>query len=207
MKLEELKELIRNREGRAPSEADLAALTGMSRGAIRRCKLIMEIPQSDRTQILQELEKPEHERRITTDLFIEAQRSVRTISTYVPEAESLEKPLRRALITKYKDKVIDNVVDMRLVAKIARSVKKGVPKRTVIKALESIITEPKTTLDDAYATIAWVYDLRTVNTQARSLSELVDNLDDMQEQIDTETWTILDSLHRRLGLLLKGRRK
>jgi ParB/RepB/Spo0J family partition protein len=207
MKLDELKDLIIEREGRSPSEADLAALTGMSRGAIRRCKLIMEIPEVDRRQILQELEKAEYERRITTDLFVEAQRSVRTISTYLPEEKALEEPLRRALITKYKNKVIDNVVDMRLVAKIARSVKKGIPKHTVVKALNSIINEPKTTLDDAYATIAWIYDIRTVNTQARSLAELVNNLDDVQAQIDAETWTILDALHRRLGSLLKGRWK
>ena len=51
MKLEELKELVEKQDGIPATEAQLAALTGMSRGAIRRCNLIMEIPASARKEI------------------------------------------------------------------------------------------------------------------------------------------------------------
>ena len=98
MKLEELKDLVEKDDGVSPTEAQLAALTGMSRGAIRRCRLIMEIPAAARREILAELKKPEPERRVTTDLYIECQRSVRTIRTYLPELSELEIPLRDALI-------------------------------------------------------------------------------------------------------------
>jgi len=205
MKLEELKKLVHDKEGRYPSEAELSALTGMTRGAIRRCKLIMEIPASDRRAILSELERPEHERRITTDLFIETQRSVRTISTYLPVAKDLEEPLRAALIKKYKTEVIGNVVDMRLVAKIARSVRRGAPERTVISALRRLVEDPSSTLDDAYTKVAWVYDVRALATQAKSLTELINELGTSADGIDEPTWRVLRDLHKGLTELLRGR--
>ena len=133
------------------------------------------------------------------------QRSVRTISTYLPVAKDLEEPLRAALIKKYKTEVIGNVVDMRLVAKIARSVRRGAPERTVISALRRLVEDPSSTLDDAYTKVAWVYDVRALATQAKSLTELINELGTSADGIDEPTWRVLRDLHKGLTELLRGR--
>ncbi len=203
MKLEELRKLVAEQQGRQPTEAQFAALTGMSQGQVRRCKLIMEIPESDRLELLDELEKPENERQITTDLYVECQRSVRTIRTYTPDLEDLEDPLRDALIEKYKQKVITNVTHMRQIAKIARAVSKGVSKRTVSSALNRLIEDETYSTEDAYQRVAWVYDIRTVGNQAKSLSELLESLEGASNRIDAETTRVLRELRKRINTLLK----
>jgi ParB family transcriptional regulator, chromosome partitioning protein len=203
MKLEELKDLVEEQDGITPTEAQLSALTGMSRGAIRRCKLIMEIPASARHEILRELEKPEHERRITTDLFIECQRSVRTIRNYLPHLESLEVPLRDALIKKYKTGVVVNVVHMRMVAKIARSVTKGVSIEVIESALRDLIKNAKLTIEEAYARVAWVYERRSLLIQAQALESSIENLHKRTVASDDELRDLLKSLARKISILLK----
>ena len=205
MKLEELKTLIEEGEGKAASEAELSALTGMTRGAIRRCKLIMEIPARDRADILRELEKPESERRFTTDLYVESQRAVRTISQYLPDDADLERPLRLALIDKYKRNVVASVVDMRMVARIARAVRKGVPKTTVRSALKSLVAERSMTIEDAYSRVAWVYELRSIYNQARSLSELLKSIQKTHHaDLDSETREALERLGQNIRTVLRG---
>ena len=138
-----------------------------------------------------ELEKPEPERRITTDLFVECQRSVRTIRNYLPDLAELEVPLRNALIRKYKTGTVVNVVHMRMVAKIARAVTKGVSVAVVESALRALIDERKLTIEDAYARVAWVYDLRSLTLQARSLASSIENLPRKAIAGDKEIRTLL----------------
>ncbi|MBI1902153.1 MAG: ParB/RepB/Spo0J family partition protein [Planctomycetia bacterium] len=202
MKLEELKELIEAEEGTPPTEAQLAALTGMSRGQIRRCKLIMEIPEPYRKEILAELAKPESERTITTDLFVECQRAVRTVGVYIPKLKSLERPLRDAVIRKYRRKVIVNVVHMRMIAKIARAATRGVALRTVESALTSLIEDPHKTIEDAYNAVAWVYDVRSIQNQAKSLASLITSLSPKASDLDEETRALLGELRARISDLL-----
>jgi ParB family chromosome partitioning protein len=202
MKLEELKQLVEKKDGVSPTEAQLAALTGMSRGAIRRCKLIMEIPASARRDILAELEKPEPARRITTDLFVECQRSVRTIRNYLPELADIEIPLRDALIKKYKSGTVVNVVHMRMVAKIARAVTKGVSRKVIESALRELIAKPDLTIEDAYSRVAWVYDLRSLSLQARSLASSLKQLPRKAVIENKEIKELLRNLAARIADLL-----
>jgi ParB family transcriptional regulator, chromosome partitioning protein len=205
MKLEELDELIRQQRGQPPTEAELAALTGMSRGAVRRCKLIMELPSQDRRRILKELNKPEHEQRITTDLFIECQRSVRTVGTYLPALTHLEEPLRHALINKYERQTIKSVTEMRRVARIARAASKGATEQTVERILQRLIREVDLGVEEAYQGVAWVYDIRSITNQAQSLHELLRSLDADRRPLDSETIKTLQSLAKQLRSLLGHR--
>ncbi len=203
MKLEELKALVEDQDGVPPTEAQLSALTGMSRGAIRRCKLIMEIPAKARREILAELEKPEPERRITTDLFVECQRSVRTIRNYLPNLAELEVPLRDALIDKYKKGTVVNVVHMRMVAKIARAVTKGVPEHVVQSALRALIEKPTLTIEEAYGRVAWIYDLRSLTVQARSLASSIEDLPREAVRSDKQVRRLLEGLAAKIRDLLR----
>lgn len=203
MKLEELKETIEEEKGAPATEADLASLSGMTRGAIRRCNLIMEIPMRDRRLLLRELEKPEKERVLKTDLFVECQRSVRTIRTYLPEHEHLERPLRNALIEKYKNRIIVNVVHMRNVAKLTRAATKGIRTSVVVRELTRLIERPDYTVDEAYSNVAWVYDLRSVTTQAQSLTRLISSMRSNADAIDTEGRRTLKELGKQISDLLR----
>ena len=202
MKLEELREMLEEEEGRPVTERELAALTGMSRGAVRRCNLIMEIPKRHRDEILRELNKPEPERRITTDLFIECQRAVRTIDTYLPDLSWMKTALRNSLISKYKRSVVVNVVHMRMVAKIARATQKGVPKRTVERALADLIDDPSLDIETAYARVAWAYDIRVITTQVKSLRNLIDSLGTKSDKLDAATRSDLKALATKIRALL-----
>lgn len=202
MKLEELKTMLEKESAHPVTERELAALTGMSRGAIRRCNLIMEIPKRQRDEILRELEKPEPERRITTDLFIECQRAVRTIDTYLPNLSSMKTALRNSLISKYKRGVVVNVVHMRMVAKITRATQKGVPKRTVERALVDLINDPDLDIEAAYARVAWVYEIRTITTQVRTLRNLIDSLGAKNDKLDAATRSDLKALATEIRVLL-----
>ena len=202
MKLEDLADLMEAAEGLKPTEGELSALTGMSRGAIRRCRLIMEIPQRHRTEILRELEKPERQQRITTDLFIEVQRAVNTLRRYVPDLVSLRTKLRDALIRKYKNETIVNVVHMRLVAKIARASTKGIDERVVKETLIDLAEDRDLGVEEAYSRVAWAYELRSVYTQARSLQSLVSSVRTSQGPLDSETRSLLRSLNTEIRRLL-----
>ncbi len=204
MKLEELKQTVEDQKGVPTTEAELASLTGMTRGAIRRCNLIMEIPAKDRKLLLKELEKPERERVLKTDLFVECQRSVRTIRSYLPDHEHLEKPLRNALIDKYKRGVVVNVVHMRNVAKIARAATKGVRESVVVRELKRLIEQPQYTVDEAYSSVAWVYDVRSVTTQAKSLAELIDSITPNADVLDADSRRMLQQLAKRISRVLES---
>ena len=204
MKLEELADLLESENGYRPTEAELASLTGMSRGAVRRCKLIMEIPTRDRQLLLKELDKPEQERRLTTDLYIECQRSVRTIQRYLPEHAKMEEPLRKSLISKYRHEVIKNVVHMRYIAKIIRAVEKGIPEAQVVRILTRLVDDPAFGADEAYARIAWAYDLRAMRNQAESLAELIASLPKNGETLDEESRRLLKELASKIAAVLKG---
>jgi len=202
MKLDELRKLWTEGEGVEPTEAQLAALTGMSRGTVRRCRIILEIPQRYRTEILKELDKPERDRVLTTDLVIETQRSVRTLRTYLPELEPTEEPLLDALITKYKKGVIVNVTHMRLVAKIARAASKGVRRRTVSQLLNRLVTESRLGPEEAYQEVAWVYDARAIEVKVQSLSAFLESLGELKGSLDRETRSALRTLRNQIDDLL-----
>jgi len=202
MKLDELRELWKKEEGVEPTEAQLAALTGMSRGTVRRSKIILEIPERYRTVILDELRKPEKDRVLTTDLLIETQRSVRTIRSYLPELQDIEERLLDSLIEKYRGKVIVNVTHMRDVAKIARAATKGASKAVVASLLRRLADDPGFSVASAYQEVAWVYDVRAVEVKVQSLSAFLDALGEITEPLEDATVAALRKLKLQIDSLL-----
>ncbi len=202
MKLDELREIWTGKEGVEPTEAQMAALTGMTRGTVRRCRIIMEIPGGYREMILKELEKPDRERVLTTDLFVEAQRSVRTIRSYLPNLAEYEEPLLEALIDKYQNKVIVNVTHMRYVAKIARAASKGVPEKRVSTLLKRLVDDPQFGPEQAYDEIAWVYDARTIQTKLGSLIDYLDTFSERSVPLEDNAARMLRQLRDRIQKLL-----
>src|ERR1700730_6602213 len=122
LKLPRVIELI-EREGKAPTERELADRTGLLRSTIRRCRLLMDLPDQYKDQLLGELKKPKAEQKLTEDFFIEMEKSLTTVQRAIPSLVSNKNRVRNVLMAKYRNGTINNLVDLRKVGKIARAEK------------------------------------------------------------------------------------
>jgi ParB/RepB/Spo0J family partition protein len=121
LKLRDVIDLFRQRRGQPPTESELAKITGLARGVLRRCRLLLALPQTYKDMILGELEKPKRLQKFSEDFFIEMERSLKTVERAMPDAIDSKDRVRRVLIQKFKRDVIPNRVHFREMAKIARA--------------------------------------------------------------------------------------
>ena len=85
VKLPRVIDLLKRTSGREPTERELADQTGLSRGVIRRCKLLVDLPDKYKDQIRKDLNKPKAEaHKLTEDFFIEMERSLKTVQRALP---------------------------------------------------------------------------------------------------------------------------
>ena len=111
-----------NHVGREPNELELSAATGLTRGQVRRCRFLIDLPRSYRVMLENELEKPKNQQILSEDFFIEMERALRTVGSRVPAAMPDVNVARNALIGKFRNKTIKNITDFRKLSKIATSV-------------------------------------------------------------------------------------
>src|SRR5712692_498059 len=84
LKLPRVIKLLSSDLGREPNERELSDKTGLSRGAIRRCRYLIELPEEYQDEILKELNKPKSQQKLTEDLFIEMERALKTVERAMP---------------------------------------------------------------------------------------------------------------------------
>lgn len=118
-KLERVINLYRIEHQYPPNEVQLSELTGLTRGAIRRCQLLINLPDRFKKMILAELEKPKLMQKFTEDFFIEMEKSLRTVVKRIPEYENNIDQIRDVLIEKFRRDDITAVTDFRQLSKIA----------------------------------------------------------------------------------------
>lgn len=124
LKLPPIITMITERDGHAPNERHLSTQTGLTRATIRRCKMLLDLPEEYLEMILSELEKPKAQQKFTEDFFIEMERSLRVVQRSMPELipdEREKNEIRRVLIDKYKREIIPSRIHFRKIAKIARA--------------------------------------------------------------------------------------
>lgn len=121
MKLPPIIDEIRKLKGTAPTERELAVRTGLNRAAIRRSKLLLDLPEHYRQLILDELGKPKSQQKLTEDFFIEMERALKTVENRMPDLLLDKDLVRRTLIEKYRRDVIPNRTHFRKIGKIARA--------------------------------------------------------------------------------------
>ncbi len=63
--------------GRPPNEAELSEVTGLTRGQIRRCRFLLELPVQYKELLQEELSLPKHRQQLSEDFFIEMERALR----------------------------------------------------------------------------------------------------------------------------------
>ncbi len=147
LKLKTLENELSKIRGRKLTEAELAASASLSRGAVRRYRKILRIPQDIQRLLLKDLEDPTRTQSITVDQALEAVDAAEALV----KVDVLTKDNNRALVdsflSKFRAGTIASTVEPRKVGAIARSVARGdiqpARVRTVIKRF---IAEPDMTI-------------------------------------------------------------
>ncbi len=161
-------------QGRSVDPKALSALTGVSLTSVKRSLELLDLPDKYQRMLLKEAEKPKSEQRIKPDLFLEIYKSAATIQKYVPEVfeEVSRTAYVDAMVKKYADRVIDNVVAFRDVSKIARADRAGGNRAAAVPAIVNLATKRGYTIDKAYEdTVESAYERRDLISRITSLTE------------------------------------
>lgn len=195
LKLAVVIDLLEAQLGKRPTEVQIARETGLTRGVIRRCRLLLNLPDEFKDQLQGELRKPKREQRLTEDFFIEMERALTTVERAMPSAVPDKSRVRRVLIEKFKSGVIDNRTHFRNVAKIARAAKVEANVEAAEASLKRLFVRNKYSIQDAYEeTVAGAYSERDIATRLDGLVARLEHL--KADEVDLE-------LRRKLRRLIK----
>ncbi|HXN53808.1 MAG TPA: ParB N-terminal domain-containing protein [Candidatus Acidoferrum sp.] len=151
LKLQDLEKEFTKRNGRRPTETELAGLSSMTRGEVRRLKKLLALPEDYRKELLDELNKPKSEQLLTVDHVLEATAAASLLRKRDVVDAHTEDRLRRAIVHKFRTGVIKNTVAPRKLAKLARAVqRKEVPLATAKKVIAELIESPNYDIDEAF---------------------------------------------------------
>jgi len=165
---------------------------------------LMELPDKYKGALLEELKKPKSRQQLSEDFFIEMEKALKTISRSMPGVIGDFNTARDALLKKYKADVIDNIVDFRKVAKIARATSVGANATQAANAIQRLLTDETYSITQAWNdTVSEAYTERDIVSR---IDYLLAKFDEVQaESIDDEVRDKLEELiERTRGLLGTG---
>lgn len=208
-KLTTLIDLFRRENGHEPNEVELSEETGLTRGQIRRCKLIIDLPERFQEMILEELKKPKSQQSLTEDFFIEMERALKTVFTRVPELAERENEIRDVLIQKFNSKTIKAVTDFRMLSKIATSIEGlGIERDRAIRSLKRIFNPAnRTGIDTEFREVVeFEYEERTATRSIESILEFLDEVitEESYLNLDQDFVSHLESLARKIRKILEA---
>ncbi|MFY9826157.1 MAG: ParB/RepB/Spo0J family partition protein [Thermoanaerobaculia bacterium] len=202
LKLPRVIELLKKELGEAPSERDVSAKTGLSLGVIRRCKLLIELPEKYKSLILEELEKPKPRQKLTEDFFIEMERALKTVQRAMPEVVDDKDTVREVLIDKYRKGVIPNIVQFRKVAKVARADRVSADKPQARRVLGRLFRRNSYSIDDAFNdSVSEAYAERDLKSRIEGLLNRLDGIS--SSDLDEDLRQSLGLLAQRIQALLE----
>lgn len=200
-KLPRLIELVALGQGRRPTAKELSDHTGLPTAVIRRCNILLSIPDHHISELLGELQKPKSKQRLSEDLYIEVERALTTVERRMPDLVENKDQVRTVLIDKYKSKVIDNVIEFRQLAKIARADNVEADKKIARRVLTRLFQPNKYSANDAFSdSVAGAYAERDLLTRIRSLSDRLETLE--TKAVDTALRKELMHLLRHIKTVL-----
>lgn len=201
LKLPLVTQLLETESGKRPTEAALSQQTGLKQGIIRRCKLLMALPQRYKDQILSELRRPKSQQKFTEDFFIELERALTTVERALPEAIPDRDLVRRNLIRKFKDNVIKNRVEFRNIAKIARAKNVEADPEAALVELRKLFANNDYSIERAFEnSVGEAYLERDLNTRVQRLIEILEDID--AEELELEAKENLEALLGRIQRVL-----
>jgi ParB family transcriptional regulator, chromosome partitioning protein len=194
----------------APNEIQLSEATGLSRGQIRRCQLLLELPKRFQDLLLHELELPKARQKLNEDLFIEMERSLKAVVRRIPVYANRVDKIRDVLIAKYRAGTIPAVTDFRQLSKIATATDDAlVSKSKARRALDGVFDpESETGIREAYeSTVEFIYDEQKAARQVAQLVDYVNGLiaDGQVDELETAFLRQLRALEKSLRKLLASR--
>lgn len=203
LKLPRVIKLLEKDLKRYPTEKEISEKTGLSRGIIRRCKLLIDLPEKYLKELLNELKKPKPQQKLSEDLFIEMEKSIRAVEKVMPELVPDRDVVRTALLDKYKADVITNIVHFRLIPKIARADKVHADRDMAVESLKSLFGDNNVSIEDAYKrSVSGAYEEKDILVR---VTYLIDHLNTIKKaEIEKDFREKLTQLSRKLNDLLKG---
>ena len=206
-KLTRVIELFRDEHSKEPNERELSEATGLTRGQIRRCRLLLDLPDKFKEMLLDELELPKSQQKLSEDLFIEMERSLKTITKRLPEYEDDLDDIRDTLVNKFREGTITAVTDFRQLSKIATAVDNlGIAQKSAKKSLDKVFNaQDRTSIRQAYeSTVEFEYDEQKASRHVKSLTEFLDEVIDAgeEENLDESFLVEVRELYERLKKLL-----
>ena len=210
-KLSRVMELFRHERGIEPTEAQLSEETGLERGKIRRCRLLMDLPGRYQRILLKELSLPKAQQTLSEDFFIEMERALKTVNRRVLDIEGRYNDVRDTLITKYRNGTIDAITDFRQLSKIATAVGSvGLRPSKARAVIERVFERSnKYSIKDAYASaVETLYDIRNAVRHVLFLNEFIDDLLEGGRQLNLDPDFLADAkqLYEKLRRLLREQR-
>jgi ParB/RepB/Spo0J family partition protein len=163
--------------GHTPNEIDLSEITGLTRGQIRRCNYLLELPEIYMDMLERELELPKKAQKLSEDFFIEMERSLKTVYSRLGDTLPEKDAARSALIDKFRNGKINNVTDFRMLSKIATSIENlNVKEEKAASAIAEIFNPSSVSgISDVYAEHFEVrYDERKIRLNVDSIYEYLD---------------------------------
>ena len=201
-KLRELEARIATEWERSPTEAELAELASITRGEVRRLKALLGLPQDYRDELMEELEKPRHEQVLTVDHVLEATRGAAALEKRGVVNADEEERLRRAIVDKFKSRLLTSTVEPRLLARMARAVEREeITPAVARRAALRIIRDDGYSIEDAFNATVQVADF------AHATAQLAGRLTTRIEEHETEGYPPTDSLRETLQDLTKTIRR
>jgi ParB family chromosome partitioning protein len=196
MKLPTVISLLTKDSGIAPTESELSRQAGVSRSVIRRSKLLIDLPEKYKDQILTELKKPKSQQKLTEDLFIEMERSLRTVERYLPGLITNKDRVRDVLISKYRNGVIPNITQLRKIPKIARAQTVEEDEEQAKVVLRRLFESNEYSVDQAFdESVSDAYLERDIVTLAGRIDRLLDQIEKLEPQeIDEDIKSTLGRL-------------
>jgi ParB family transcriptional regulator, chromosome partitioning protein len=206
-KLERVMELYEREYNYQPTEIILSELTGLTRGSIRRCQLIIELPTRFKTMLVKELDRPKSQQRLSEDFFIEMERSLKTVVNRLPVYEPRLDQIRDTLISKFRSGTISAVTDFRQLSKIATAIDGlGIAQREAQSALNQVFDPSrKVSIKDAYArAVQFEYVEKRAVRSAKSLLDFIDEVerDNRRAELDDDLIESFTRLYNLLGQIL-----
>jgi ParB family chromosome partitioning protein len=205
VKLPRVISLLTDQSGRRPTEKQLSETTGLGRAVIRRSKLLMEMPDEYKNELLSELNLPKAKQQISEDLFIEMERALKTVERAMPEAISDKDKTRRILIDKYRSGIIQNVVDFRKIPKIASAKKLAADDVKAAQVLSALFEKNEYSVVQAYQdTVSEAYTEKDLIARIRTVLDRLADID--PKQLDEELAIALQKLMVKIQEILRKAR-
>lgn len=200
---------VKENKGREPTEVELSELTGLTRGQIRRCRFLIDLPTKYRQLLEKELSLPKQLQQLSEDFFIEMERALKTVQHRLPDAVDNVDKARDALIAKFRGGIIGNITDFRMLSKIATSINNiGVKEAKAREALRDIFdVESNTSIEEVFAErFEMRYDERKVLLSVDSIYEYLEHSleDSSNVTLSKELRTKLSRLNSLIDRLLRS---